>query len=221
MFERIYGSVWHHPFLFWLAGGGFLLWLLTRAPSRRGFVPLFALLFVAEILVDAWLTSALSPLPTGSVLATASAIVFVVLGDLRYLVLLERFRAPSPTPVARWLPVALGLSLVVPIGSKLIADAIAPGEPRKLFAIYELMFALLALALWRLRVPRDGDPAIARWLRRLTAFEVAQYALWSSADAVILAGHDIGYGLRLIPNTMYYAAFMPFCYLTAPPGLKR
>jgi hypothetical protein len=37
------------------------------------------------------------------------------------------------------------------------------------------------------------------------------------ADAFILASHaDVGYLVRLVPNVLYYALFVPFAYLSAP-----
>jgi hypothetical protein len=44
--------------------------------------------------------------------------------------------------------------------------------------------------------------------------------LWASADVIILAGVDAGFGLRLAPNIMYYVGFVPFAWLTAPEELR-
>ena len=56
-------------------------------------------------------------------------------------------------------------------------------------------------------------------MKRLTQFEIAQYVLWAGADVVILSGHDVGYLLRLLPNAMYYALFVPFAWWSAPEEL--
>jgi hypothetical protein len=33
---------------------------------------------------------------------------------------------------------------------------------------------------------------------------------------VILAGWDFGFALRILPNVLYYAFFVPFVFATAP-----
>ena len=66
-------------------------------------------------------------------------------------------------------------------------------------------------------VPRIEDDAWRRFVRDLTHFEMAQYVAWASADVVILSGVDVGYGMRLVPNLMYYAAFVPFLWWRRPP----
>ena len=34
--------------------------------------------------------------------------------------------------------------------------------------------------------------------------------LWATADVLILAGVDLGWALRLLPNQLYYAFTVPF-----------
>jgi hypothetical protein len=58
-----------------------------------------------------------------------------------------------------------------------------------------------------------------RWSLFATHFEIAQYALWALADVIILGGHDVGYALRLVPNTMYYVLYLPFVAWSAPRDL--
>jgi hypothetical protein len=70
---------------------------------------------------------------------------------------------------------------------------------------YALRFR--ALALWLRRGAHD--PA----LRAVLGYVVAYYALWASADVLILAGVDFGWGLRVLPNQLYYSFFVPFAYL--------
>jgi mono/diheme cytochrome c family protein len=48
--------------------------------------------------------------------------------------------------------------------------------------------------------------------------EAVQYALWAVSDCVILAGYPFGFGLRLIPNVIYYAGFLAVVALTIPDG---
>jgi hypothetical protein len=226
MFERIYDSTWHHPVLFWVIGGPLLLALLVRLRRRDAgpgrFVAIWAVVFQLEILLDAWCTSPWSPFADS--VKTSAAIVFVILGDLRYFVLLGRFarREGSEGGVGWRVMAAMAASLVVPLASWLVAPRIAPGNSRVLFLVYELLFAAFALALRFLLLSERSTAGAARpkasdaWLRRVTWFEIVQYALWASADVVILTGHDVGFLLRLVPNTLYYAAFVPFAGWSFP-----
>jgi len=226
MFEAIYGSTWHHPVAFWVVGVPVLIFLALRLREVRGRdserrLPLVLLLgFQLAILADAWMTSAWSPFSDETSSKTAASILFVVLGDLRYFVLLQRFGLPreEATNPRAWIALPLALSLVVPIASKVVASP-WPNQPRVLFLVYELMFAALAAVILFGVLPRRRDAIAPRWVRRLTQFEIAQYLLWASADVVILSGLDAGYLLRLLPNVMYYAVFVPFAWWSAPEEL--
>ena len=63
---------------------------------------------------------------------------------------------------------------------------------------------------------RELDDPRRRWMNGLSSFVTVQYLLWASADVMILSGLDMGYALRLVANTLYYAAFVPFAWLMAP-----
>jgi len=219
MFEKVYHHPLHNPGLFWAMGVPFALYLLSRL--RRGERPPFVtgwfLFFQLEILLDAGLQGELTPLTGG--LLQAVSILLVVSGDLRFLLLLVWQRRGKPA-LGRWAAVAVVWSLFVPIASFVVARPIANGQPRALFLIYEAMFASMALALAVHGAQRPVQNATDRWLRRLIAFEVVQYTLWACADVIILSGHDVGYLIRLIPNTLYYAAFMPFAWFTAPAEVR-
>lgn len=216
MFEAIYGSPYHHPYFFWAAGFPVLAllgWLwATKRPSARDVAAaprIEPLLFTFQlaILTDAWLTAPHDSPLTGSV-AQNVAIAFVVLGDARYFLLLERVGKGRGLIAAAL--VSLGWSLVIPIAS--LVGKLVSSQGRVLFLTYELMFAALAFAVARLvvaRMPEGPGKTFARWL---TAFEVVQYATWASADVLILSGIDVGYLLRLVPNTLYYVVFVPFAW---------
>ncbi|HHH27019.1 MAG TPA: hypothetical protein ENK57_01540 [Polyangiaceae bacterium] len=218
MFEAIYGSTWHHPVAFWVVGLPFLAFLAHRLKVARDRFALSLLtLFQLLILTDAWMTSSWSPFAEGSVAKTAVAVAFVIVGDLRYLVLLQRFGLPpekARSPL-QWLVLPLAASLLVPVASKLVTAPWAD-NPRVLFLVYELMFAALATGVLVWQLPRRPDARTPGWVRRLTQFEIAQYLLWAAADVVILSGYDVGYLLRLVPNVMYYAVFVPFAWWSAP-----
>src|SRR5262245_46677371 len=118
MFQKIYDSAWHHPGLCWIAGAPLLLLVAARLlRAREGDQRLFAALLVVfqiEIVLDAWLTGVFTPL-TGTA-ATAAAIAFVILGDLRFFLLLERWGRERQPGLGGAAARALGLSLLVPVG---------------------------------------------------------------------------------------------------------
>jgi hypothetical protein len=223
MFQALYDSPWHSPALYWLLGGLFLLAVLRRLP----FLVALTIFFTFVVLCDVLVTGALSPLGA-SPWAGRLAVLFVVLGDLRFFLLVERFaRRPDERPgvPGAALLFAAGLSLLVPLLSgalPLVASAFRD-EPRRVFLAYEVMFALLALALRAVILPRRlrrADPDLRRWLLGLATFELAQYAGWAVADVLILAGVDAGFLVRILPNALYYGAFLPFAWFTAPPRLR-
>jgi hypothetical protein len=223
MFQELYDSAWHHPGIAWIAGVPLLLFFVLRAlrapdPHRRTLAIVFVVLEL-EILADALFTGGLSPIDPKGTTSLVLAIAFVVLGDLRYFLFVERSGAEAPRPLPQALGRAFVLALIVPVAQRIAAAAVPLlGAPiRHVFLSYELMFAALAIVVAAVVLPRRKGPAATkRWLLWLTTFEIAQYLLWSTADVVILAGVDAGYLLRLVPNTMYYAAFVPFAWLTAP-----
>lgn len=218
-FRAMYESPWHHPISFWIAGVAFLGVVVVKRRSFAPFLFAYVVVFALEILADATLTSAWSPLPAGSRAATAASVAFVVLGDARYFAMLARAKGAV---TLRGSLALLGLSLVVPIMSY-VPQVAMPSlfvDPRRIFLTYEAMFFALALAMgaW-IRAWPVGDAR--RWALRVTLFELTQYALWATADVVILAGIDAGFALRLVPNTMYYVFFLPFVAWSAPRALRE
>ncbi len=202
----LYESAWHIPGTPWLVSLAFLA-LLARSPApRRG---LFASL-AALIALDAWLNGPLTPLASASgAVRTGVALVFVLAGDLRYFLVAELGAATGPGAWRR----ALLLTLVVPVVALPLRLLAVP--ERVLWLAYEVAFLVLALLLRQVVWPRRLRAApgeIARAVTALTTFQVAQYALWASADVMLLAGLEAGWLVRIVPNTMYYAAFVPFAW---------
>ena len=146
----------------------------------------------------------------------------MVLGDARYFVLVERVRAGTLT--ARAWQLALAFSLLVPIASYLPQRAFpsAFSDLRLTFLTYEGMFLVLALGLraWLPRRLASARAADRSWALRATEFEIVQYGLWVLADVLILRGHDVGFLVRFVPNTMYYVLFLPFAAWSAPQNQK-
>jgi hypothetical protein len=180
----------------------FLLYLASRGrpagDTRSRFLHAYALGFTLETLLDLVATGPfVRVLGLDGALLTAWIFVFVWLGDFRvlWLVFGDARRAATWTCLV---PATAGL-LYAPVWLGLLE---APGQV--LWLIYETLFA--ALALW-LR-GRAASPAI----RSILLYAFAYYALWAAADVLILAGVDAGWGIRAIPNQLYYAFYVPFAW---------
>lgn len=216
--EAFYYSTAQHPGLLWLAAGAALAAVLARrglSPSLRR----YALALCALAALDAWLTSdpvpGIGALPDG--LASTLQLVFVLAGDYRYLLLVfaatadGRF-APQPGGAVH----AAALALVVPVSAQLAASLLGGGA-RVLFLVYELAFLALAAAIARYHPQARRLP----WVRALSGFVMLYYALWASADALLLAhGSDLGYALRVLPNLLYYGGFAAALAWLAPSAQR-
>jgi len=189
------------PALFLVA----LPWLRPRTdgadPRAAGFVRAWAVVFAIETIVD----------PLAIARLGAPMVPFVLLGDFRVFLLVLGVMAPEQS-AARAIAGAEAWTLVVPVVSsvlyRLAVAAAGPLPERVLWLVYQALFAAFAL-WWRARVvPRRRPPAL-RFLRAVLAYVAAYYALWALADVLILAGWDAGWGLRVIPNQLYYAFWVP------------
>ena len=231
MFESFYYGALHHPLWSWvsvLLVLGAVRGLFGDRPPRfqDPFIRLFLVVFAVEIALDAWCTGGWTPLGEGD-LAQNIAIVFVILGDWRYFVLVERYATGgSPregaSPWLRALLWALAIPIISGVGTRVFPEFFA--SPRWIFLVYELMFLGLALFLGLVVLPRrlaSVSPAVRRFVLGVTWFEAAQYALWAYADVVILTYGDVGFAFRLIPNALYYAFFLPFVLWTAPREVEE
>jgi hypothetical protein len=213
VFQRAYETAWQHPGIAWIAGVPLFVFGLARL--RRG--PRFWLwcfvVLEVEILADAWFGGALAPKMSSfwAALATSVSIIF---GDLRFFFLVEK--QARVTVWWRPLRVALPVSLVVP-GLSLLLHEHDPSryDGTFLYLIYELglLLVVTAFCFIRARNPRPSSRAYLRWLILL---ECAQYLLWATADVLIQRGVDLGWLLRLVPNAIYYAAFVPLATFNAP-----
>lgn len=229
IWKQLYESPWHHPATFIVANAA----MLVSVVRSKGWMRAFLLVFTAEILLDATLTHSGSAVPAA--LKTPVAIAFVILGDARVLALLERIRAHDRTgssdgglsqgsPLSK-LAAGIGLAFVVPV-LQAIALLAAPAMFTRInatFLAYELI-AIVAMTLYfslRIRPAlATASPALQRWARRIATFVLVQYALWSTADVLILSGLDAGYALRFVPNLLYYVAWLPFVWRSAPEELR-
>jgi len=234
--EAFYESPWHHPGL--LASAGLIALTLCLAEllrlgpegrARSRFFSAWLGVWAPVIVLDAWLTSPLSPLSPGA--GRVAAMALVILGDARVYLLLERY-SRNPTPADNpTLPRALAASLVWSFVASLVVAAANLQAPayfavtRRSFLLYELLSLALFLTLRFAILPRrldarEASAPMRRWVLGVASFVVAQYALWALADVLIFAHLRAGWVLRLVPNLLYYGVFVEFVRRSAPRELR-
>jgi hypothetical protein len=193
-------------------------------PEKTRFVSGITLLFAFETMLDPISTGPLlrSDWLVGSFAETAVPFLFVLLGDLRVLWLVFGVAQPEPSASAG-LTRALAVSLIVPIATGLVygvARALDPALPGQvLWMLYELFFLLLCIFLGRFWLPQQLQGQLgqaserASYLRAVLGFSAAYYVLWLLADLLIVVGGlDLGWAIRIVPNQLYYALWVPFVY---------
>lgn len=214
MFQSFYESSFQHPWSLLVVPVAFLWWMRKQTSGFAQVWRIYTVLAILDPLCAGPLAQALSPAA-----AEAIAITFVVLGDLRWFYFYEFFERG----VRRSLPVALGWALVVPVLQALLIRGF-PGvfaDTRAVFLAYELLFLFLVTSFLAFR--RGAvSPHVGQFRRELCLYAMAYYGLWAIADVVILCGFDVGFLLRVVPNQLYYALFLPFCWHRATKlGLLR
>lgn len=224
MFEAFYNSYYQHPLLLWAAPVAFLFVLARKRHASDPFLFQYLWWFTFLTIVD--------PLVTGPVVAASGApaavaqavgILFVILGDLRLFALIENYGYPGPPGGRRRWTGALVLSLIVPILQVLLIEMYDESfeNPRLTYLVYEVMFFVVAAAFRYVVLPKRAILKETRdWLSWLCSYAMLYYALWAISDVFILSGLDLGYGLRVLPNILYYGLFLPFVFWTAPRSKK-
>ena len=213
--EIFYRSDWMALYSLWVIPALFLLWAPWAGPGRgarsRGgrFVHFWALIFAVETLLDPFATG---PMVAGASenVATGVSLLFVLLGDFRVLVL-AFYLVATDAGLGRNALRALGFTVAVPVTAwasfNVLEAFLGPLSQQVLWLCHELLFVWLAL--W-LRAECRGD----RQLSEMLAYVALYYALWASSDLLILAKVDAGWLLRILPNQLYYAFFVPYVYVT-------
>jgi hypothetical protein len=216
--KAVYDSALHHPLVAYLAG----LWLLFALARRLPFLHGYTIIFLVIILADATVTGAWSPVAPDSTAYTALSVLFIVLGDLRYFLLAERVTRPHE-PLARTLLFSVPMSLLMPVSTGIMTRTIpALADTRVLYIVYEGAMALLVLALDRLRFRARAVPAeVKRWVHEVSLLFAGLYLGWALSDVLILAGVELGHLLRIVPNVLYYAAFLIVVFVRAPASAAR
>ncbi len=180
-------------------------------PYAARFVGLWAVVFAIASIVD----------PIATRLSDRLLIPFVLVGDYRVFTLALAAMQPGRSRVAALLEAA-AWTLVVPVATLALLSgfgALRGAQPPETawWMTYETAFAALAV-WWIVRVvpARVGieRARVRRWLRATLAFVVAYYVLWLGSDALVVSGREWGWGLRLVPNVLYYGAFVPFAWAT-------
>ncbi len=206
----------------------FLLWRAISPPGQTGpeahaarFVHGWSLVFALETILD--------PIATGPLvrrlgvaegaLGQVILFLFVWLGDFRLFVLVLGVAEPA-RPLARVGAQAAAWSFVVPavtfVVLQILHATVGPLPGVVMWLVYEAAFTALALAFRHWLVPArvaPTRPAVRAYLRAMLGYAVAYYALWEAADVLVLAGIDAGWGLRIVPNQLYYSFFVPFAAL--------
>jgi hypothetical protein len=178
----------------------------------------YALVFALETILDSFATGPLSRWLgiLGTPVGTAVLLTFVLLGDFRVLLLVFRLARPE----TRWIVQAVLWTFVVPIFAWVANTDLHsrwPGLPEQtIWLLYELGFLTLALVFRGSLVPRwtaAAAPQRLPFLRAVLAYVAVYYGLWATADVIILVlGLDLGWGIRVIPNQLYYSFYLPFVF---------
>lgn len=223
MFELLYKSPWHHPAVALIVASVMFVVLLRKLPFFWAFV-IGALTLTCT---DAVVTGGWSQLGGEQHwLYTPLTFIFVLTGDWRAYLLSQRYSSSSQKGWAPWIS-SLSWAMVPTLLSGVLSKVLFPeafANPRILYAVYELIF-IATMAIYTLQVLparlRHCPDDVAKWIKIVLGFQITHYILWVSADFIILAGFDFGHGLRIIPNVMYYAGFVPVVYFLAPKSIKQ
>lgn len=226
LFE-LYSSDLQSTYALWIVPLLFLSYLATAGRRRAGastdpaasFVRTYSLVFAFETLLDSFATGPLSRWLgiAGTTAGTILMLAFVLLGDFRVLVLVLRLARPK----RHWLRDAALWTFVVPLFAWAIDGDLRrrwPGLPdQTIWLVYEIGFLVLALVWRSLLVPgwaaAAGESARLPFLRAVLLYAAIYYALWALADVLILVlGLDVGWGLRIVPNQLYYGFWVPFVF---------
>lgn len=215
--KAIYDSPWHHPFVAYAVGIALLFALARRLP----FLYAYLVIFTVTILADATATGSWSPVPLGTTAYTVFSVLFIVLGDLRYFVLAERVTHSNHT-LMRVMSWSIGVSLIMPIASGVLTRVVpAMQNDRVLYLVYEAVMGCIVLGLDRFRyAPSTAPDEIKQWVHRVSLLFATLYFGWALSDLVILLGVEAGHLLRIVPNVLYYGAFLPWVFVTAPDSMR-
>jgi hypothetical protein len=212
-FEIFYGGSLQSVWLLLVVPLGYLAWRASRPlpgrsldPALVPFLAFYTVAFAVETVLDPLATGPLAGALGGTVTKTGLSLLFVLLGDWRvYLLVLV------VAGTTRAVPLSILATFAVPVFAYLLAGTLGRYPDRVLWLIHELLFVAATFVLRRLSVARAA-PERRPFLTDVLDYVALYYGLWALADVMILAGADWGYALRVVPNHLYYALFIPFVH---------
>jgi hypothetical protein len=208
----------------------FLLYRLLTGRPRGGLLPAaarfvdgYAIVFAIETILDPVISGPLVRMlgladgPGG----TVALLVFLLLGDFRvYLLVFGLIAIAAGRPWTTALASACAWTTIVPIvaysAETALRAAVPHINPNSIWPLYETLFTVVALFLRvrvvPVRVP-STQPALRAFLRSALLYVAAYYALWALSDLLIqIGGIDAAWLLRVVPNQLYYAFWVPFVF---------
>lgn len=209
--------------LAWLLGSPATRASIRSSDARQRFLYAYCVVFALETILDPIATGPLTQWCNAaeSSLGTAILLTFVLLGDFRVYLLIFRIArlAQIERSIAQVVLESAAWTFLVPIFAYAVDSALHHARPdlpeQTIWLVYELGF--LCMAIWlrvdgiRRRVP---EGATRRGLEAVAAYAAVYYALWATADVLILVfAQDVGWALRVIPNQLYYSFYLPFVYI--------
>ena len=210
MLQQIYDGAAHLPGVTLLSVTLLFLIMGRKLP----FMVCFCMFFGWLIALDAWCNGAWSPIPEAS--RGPFEVFFVMVGDWRYFLLVERysgkrFAAPG------WAR-SIAFAFIAPVVGLITIKTHPSLDPRITYLVYEITFILIPLAILMFVLPRrrGTDPEDASFLKSLTYFELLQYGLWIIADVLLYLGLSWALNIRLLANVFYYALFVPYAWWRTP-----
>jgi len=215
MFKSFYNSFYQHPLLL---SAGILLcayFIVRRRAVASPLATQIGLGLCLLALLDAWLTANAISQHFSQPISQVLSFVFVYLGDVRYFAALAFLPfvindAKRP-PCAVQAGIVFLAALVVPVLSQGLYHWSGQSEIRFLFIIYEILFLFWPIVF----LFTGAGPA------RLHAFVLLYYALWAFSDALILAGIEAGFLMRILPNLLYYAGMPWMVYVRATSNPEK
>jgi mono/diheme cytochrome c family protein len=215
--QQAVDSAWHLPAITVFSITLLFLVIVRRLPFIVG----FCVFFGWTMILDAWFSGPVSPVTGGY--KTFVDFLFVFIGDLRYFILLERYRSGRNMTGRNW-TYALMRTCIAP-AVVLIAIVSRHGsiDASTMYLIYEIAFCVIVLTTffamlpgWRALPVEDGS-----FLKSLTYFELLQYGLWVAGDLLLVAGQSWGMSVRMSANICYYSLFVPFVWWRSPDAPKE
>ncbi|MBE7439687.1 MAG: hypothetical protein HS115_14620 [Spirochaetales bacterium] len=195
MFKEFYDSFYQHPGLLSLAIAGCIFYMARQRSQADSLAVTVGLGLSALSLLDAWLTSNQAARVLPEAMRSGISFLFVYLGDARYFAMIALLHLRKQSGYSKgWLILPFLCALLVPLLSQGLIFLAGPADIRFLYLIYEILFLF-----WPLTFLYLFD------FRRIHLFVFLYYGLWALADALILAGLDAGFLLRIVPNLLYYA----------------